>query len=452
MTLLICVITILPALTQEDRKTRVAFYDNIYTITNELDQKIQIFGNEYTGFKSAELFRLNNENYTLEIEQAKNNEISIETKRLSESEGNQLKKRIAEKIRTYNLKKRHDHSGRYLKVQSLTLQGSLAGLGLGTLFGKVTDNDALPAATPLIGFGTGILGGIISTANKDVSLAPTLGYASGAFTGGLHGLLVGTLFDDDPDASTLLLSSTAFSIGESILLQHIIRKKGFSAKRASAIRLGNISGAITGGGLSFIIDGDGPNVYLTSILTLAGSAGGILLYDSYFKNKDIGVGNLQAIRVMNPVFSLGASAVVSDLTNATSGTVAGITAMAASVGGVFLGESLFKNGNVTYDESLWYGLGLYGGMLIGSGISTIIVAEGSDSPAAIISGLTTLFGLGGLYAVHTIVAFDYDSSNEVGFFRKNKIHVEANPLSIYLNRKIENPHLKQSAISLSWTF
>ena len=304
--------------------------------------------------------------------------------------------------------------------------------------------------------GGGVLGGVLGTANKDVPLAPTLGYASGAFTGALHGILVGSLFVDEfEDAPTgIFLGATVFSVGESLLLQHIIKKKELSAKRASAVRLGNLSGAFTGAGLSLLLGGDEPSLYLVTGLTIGGSVGGMLLYDQYFKDKDIAVGNMQAIRLMNPVFTIGMSVIASDLIDdGVSPAVTGIAGIASSIGGVFLGEAIFGKGNVTYNESLWYGLGLYGGYLIGNGVNILVLENNySNNVGAIYAGISTLFSLGGLYAVHSIVANNYDEDGGIGFLQKNNIFIQANPTAMYVNKFIDNPRFQQNALSVRWNF
>lgn len=441
---------------QELTKTKVAFHEDIYVITKSIENKINYFSDKYPSFHTAELYRLTETSYQLEIEQRKEGEAMIKTRNLSKSEFETLRAEISNKILEEDIVLVSDQSGRFLKVQSIALQGFLGGTAIGQLIGDRTHSYGVAESMPYIGIGGGILGGVLGTAKRDVHLAPTLGYASGAFMGGLHGLLVGTILSDDnsfDNGSIVLLSSAAFSVGESLLLQHIVRKNNMNAKRASALRLGNLSGGISGMGLSLLLGGEDVNEYLFTGLTLGGSTAGMILYDRYFRNKNIGVGNMQAIRIMNPIFTIGSSAVISDLFDLESPASVGAMVLGSSIAGVFLGEAMFKSGNVSYSESLWYGVGAYGGAILGTGIS-ILVLSGTlrySNATAAVAGILTASSLGGMYLVHSVVSNNYDEEG-IGFLENNNIRLNANPASLYVNKFINNPAYQQSAISLNWTF
>lgn len=456
LTLCFTLISLATIFSQEQTKSKVPFYDNIFTVDRKLDQKLNYFAPQYENFRSAELFRVSDDQYELEIEKFENGQQVFLTMEMDAEAVKDLRQEITKIIEERDVVFSDDNAGRFLKVQSITLQSFLGGVYISSLASQSESGLGLAIAAPYVGLGGGILGGILGTANKNIPLAPTLGYASGAYMGSLHGLAFSSLFIKELEhpVTGALLTSTVFSIGESLLLQHIIKKNKWNSRRASALRLGNLSGGISGLGLALMLGGEEPSRFLLSGLTLAGSAGGIILYDKYFRNKDIATGNLQAIRLMNPVFTIGTTVLLTDLFDIGSSAAGGATILATSIGGIFLGELLFKNGSVTYDESIWYGLGLYGGYLIGTGVSLGVLAESEffEGAGATFATITTLFSLGGLYTVHALVANNDEVEGKIGFFEKNNLSIDANPGAFFVNRYIDNPAFQQSALSVQWRF
>lgn len=443
---------------QEEIDGKVAFYDNIFTIDRNLDKKLNYFAPKYENFRSAELLKLSDGQYELEIEKFENGQQVFLTKNLNEQAYRDLRQEIAIIIEQKSVSSSEDNGAKFLKVQSFTLQGISGGLYISSLAAKMQLGAGLAATAPLMGMGAGIVGGIIATSDKNVPLAHSLGYASGASMGILHVLSFNALSIDNLDnqVPALLLTSTVFSVGESLLLQHIVKKYKWNSRRASALRLGNLSGGISGLGLSLMLGGDDPSRFLVSGLTLAGSAGGIIFYDKYFKNKDIATGNMQAIRLMNAVFTIGSTITLAALLEIKSTAARGATILATSIGGVFLGELLFKNGSVTYNESMWYGAGLYVGGLIGLGISLGLLSDNfilsDNNETALFAGFATLFSLGGLYTVHALVSNNDKVEGKLGFFERNNLSINTNLSSLILNKYIEHPALQQSALSISWRF
>lgn len=458
MTLCFTILSQATIFSQEQTKSKVPFYDNLFTVDRKLDQKLNYFAPQYENFRAAELYKISDDQYELEIEKFENGQQVFLSKKMDAEALKDLRQEIRSIIEHENAVFSNDNAGRFLKVQSISLQGLLIGIYGSFLATESYSSADLAVAAPFVGLGAGINGGILGTANKNVPLAPTLGYASGASMGALHGIALSTIFIEDLyyQLSASLLTGTVFSIGESLLLQHIVKKNKWNARRASALRLGNLSGGISGFGLSLMLGGNDPSRLMVSGLTIGGSAGGIILYDRYFKNKNIATGNLQAIRLMNPVLTTGSTIMIMDLFDVEANAFVGATILATSIGSIFLGELLFKNGSVTYDESIWYGLGLYGGGLIGFGISRGLVSDvflfGDNNETALFAGITTLFSLGGLYTIHSLVANNEEVEGTIGFFEKTHLSIDANPGAFFVNRYIDHPAFQQSALSVEWRF
>lgn len=439
---------------QVSSKEQVAFYNNVYSVDEDLDRKLNYFSEKYPGFQEALLFKEGDDQYTLQITVIREGKRYIEDYTLNNDQYQKLIKKLASITEQQNLVLGVDRSGRYLKIQSISLQSALGGSFISSLAARSGNGTLGSAAFPLV-LGGGIVGSILATRNQDVPLASSLAYASGAFTGGLKGLSLGLGLDFE---SGVVPTGTAlaFSIGESSLLRYLAAKNNWSAERASAIRVGNLAGFSSGVGLSLAVLGENfdENPFLVvSALGIAGSVGGMLLFDRYFKDKMIPAGNMQAIRIMNPIFTIGSSIAFVDILGAEFSNVGvGSIISLTSIGGVFLGELLFKKGYVSYTESLYYGLGAYGGGLIGTGISTLLTGGDGISPA-FAAGIFTVFSIGSMYLVHRLIATE-TNNNRIGFLEKNGIQFSVNPLAPALNKRIAQRglNMQQSAFSFQMRF
>lgn len=179
---------------------------------------------------------------------------------------------IAEGIGFYHLAEKLNYTGG--RAEAVGVYGDFGLVNLG-IFAPMTlgfDDSRSNGAAILLGSGTGLVAGHYLTANNDYTRGDAFALSDAGVLGGYAGLTIAALTEmkgeKEIPGCVMAGSLTGLAIGE-----RLIRNKNFTTGQGWMIRLSMLAGALTGGGVAYLIRKE-PEPKLYSSLSCLGALGG----------------------------------------------------------------------------------------------------------------------------------------------------------------------------------
>lgn len=371
-TILFVVLILSGILAGHAQEKQIAFEPGgkVKVIDKVLAGKIGYFG-EYTNFRQAMLFQVNDSSYILEITTGTSDESLRTRKPLTAAETELMLADISERLKLNSPKSLLNQEGR---TQFLLINSLVSYSFYGTATSLILSDDVSPAIY-LLSAGTGFVAPILFSRNMNMSIPQSLLTGYGQTRGILHGMLLPVLVTRDPGFRLSLAMGMVGSFAEAYLGYKWAGKSGMNDGQASAIgAYGDFGMALSLGaaysmGIFEIADELGPNV--AAATTLAGAAGGILIgralsKKDYYSQGDVAMtANLFLLGAYLPMSLMASVEVDHPRWYTTVGTI-------GAAAGIWGGDKLAQKFDFSNRQSMFASLSMIGGGLLGAGIGHLM--------------------------------------------------------------------------------
>lgn len=402
-TIVIAVISILLTPTTTRAQDVLVPFDvqgRVFTITAKDEAQLHLFPN-VADLIEARVWRTGDTTYVLEITSGSPSS-PVRTRRdLTPSGYEDLRKAYAAALGAVVVTEELDQRGRSTLLWGTTIAGLVYyGTAMNfMLFGDDWGEDNAAVALPyLLAGGGGYLLTSALTSNATVTKGDASLAVTGLIQGPMHGWLLSVLISgDDVDYRVGFGASFVMGIGETAAGYYIARSSDMSEGTADLIGNTSIFGMITAGAAAFTVLGEvngnaALNSRLLTGLTLAGSAGGILVGNVMATSQRYSAGDASVASLPTLLAATLPVAIAATVTyDGDAEVITGLTAITTALG-IWAGDRLVVDKEFTDDQGTLIGLGTFGGALLGVGIGWLAKADEKIAGMAW-AGAATGFGI-----------------------------------------------------------
>lgn len=405
--IVLLVLLLLSATAANTQEVQVPFDDagKVRVVDRRLAIRLGVFLVQYPEFDEARLLRAGDSTYVLQVWTAGRLGLTQQREMLTGFQADSLRHEVMERLArlTAEPAREEEGSGRAVLIAGSTLLGfGFYGWAIpvaldasaSTAVGLYMITSALSYSVPFA-----------LTQDRSVSYGAADLTLFGASRGIAHGFLFADMIQADRgDAQYVLGPAIVFSLLEGGGGYLWADRAGIDGGTAGTIATGGDFGLGYGlgiGDLTGLAEGSDHRSGFAS-LGLAGSAAGIVAGRWLASRRDYSYGDAAVMRAAGLVVAYGAlAAVLATESNNGDGDSRPQTAaiMAASLGGLVLGDRLVKQTEFSYGQSILVNLGTVAGGLFGLGIA-LLATSGSDGDTEILSSaIGAAAGYAGSYAM-----------------------------------------------------